>query len=74
MAQFLKRAQGAVERQVMLEAKIVEVELRDGYQSGIDWSALRNAGRYTGTGTVSGTTTNNVLMNGVRDNVPGPTA
>lgn len=72
VAQFLKAAQGAVERQVMLEAKIVEVELRDGYQSGIDWSALRNAGRYTGVaGTVSGTTTNNVLMNGVRDNVPG---
>lgn len=72
VAQFLKAAQGAVERQVMLEAKIVEVELRDGYQSGIDWSALRNAGRYTGVaGTVSGTTTNNTLMNGVRDNVPG---
>ena len=72
VAQFLKAAQGAVERQVMLEAKIVEVELRDGYQSGIDWSALRNAGRYTGVaGTVSGTTNNNVLMNGVRDNVPG---
>src|SRR5659263_581837 len=29
---FLKAAQIAVERQVMLEAKIVEVELRDGYQ------------------------------------------
>lgn len=72
VAQFLKAAQGAVERQVMLEAKIVEVELRDGYQSGIDWSALRNAGQYTGAaGTVSGTTSNNVLMNGVRDNVPG---
>ena len=40
----------------MLEAKIVEVELRDGYQSGIDWSALRNAGRYTGGRYRDGTT------------------
>jgi MSHA biogenesis protein MshL len=72
VAQFLKAAQVAVERQVMLEAKIVEVELRDGYQSGIDWSALRNGGRYTGAiGTVGGGTSNNVLMNGVTANVPG---
>ncbi|MEO7107944.1 MAG: secretin N-terminal domain-containing protein [Rhodoferax sp.] len=69
---FLKAAQIAVERQVMLEAKIVEVELRDGYQSGIDWSALRNAGRYTGViGSVGGGTSNNVLINGVTNNVPG---
>ena len=72
VSQFLKAAQIAVERQVMLEAKIVEVELRDGYQSGIDWSALRNAGRYTGViGSVSGGTSNNVLLNGVTPNVPG---
>lgn len=72
VAQFLKAAQVAVERQVMLEAKIVEVELRDGFQSGIDWSALRNAGNKTGVmGTVGGGTTNNVLINGVTTNVPG---
>jgi MSHA biogenesis protein MshL len=39
---FLKAAQVAVERQVMLEAKIVEVELRDGYQSGVNWGAFGN--------------------------------
>jgi MSHA biogenesis protein MshL len=72
VAQFLKAAQVAVERQVMLEAKIVEVELRDGFQSGIDWSALRNAGNKTGVmGTVGGGTSNNVLINGVTNNVPG---
>lgn len=72
VSQFLKAAQLAVERQVMLEAKIVEVELRDGYQSGIDWSALRNSGRYTGVmGSVGGGTSNNVLINGVTTNVPG---
>lgn len=41
---FLKAAQIAVERQVMLEAKIVEVELRDGYQSGVNWAALGTDG------------------------------
>ncbi|WP_457392756.1 secretin N-terminal domain-containing protein [Roseateles sp. P5_E1] len=37
---WLKATRIAVERQVMLEAKIVEVELREGYQSGIDWSRI----------------------------------
>ena len=41
---FLKAAQIAVERQVMLEAKVVEVELRDGYQSGVNWAALGQKG------------------------------
>ncbi|WP_415840435.1 secretin N-terminal domain-containing protein [Roseateles saccharophilus] len=39
---WLKATRIAVERQVMLEAKIVEVELREGYQSGIDWSRIGN--------------------------------
>ena len=69
---FLKAAQMAVERQVMLEAKIVEVELRDGYQSGIDWHALRNGSGTTGVfGSIGGGTANNVLINGVVGNVPG---
>ena len=41
---FLKAARISVERQVMLEAKIVEVQLRDGFQSGIDWGLLRGRG------------------------------
>ena len=41
---YLRASRLALERQVMLEAKIVEVELREGYQSGIDWS-LRGAHR-----------------------------
>ncbi|WP_082542019.1 MULTISPECIES: pilus (MSHA type) biogenesis protein MshL [unclassified Rhizobacter] len=39
---FLRSTRASVERQVMLEAKIIEVELRDGFQNGIDWSVLRN--------------------------------
>jgi MSHA biogenesis protein MshL len=41
---FLRSSRAAIERQVMLEAKIVEVELRDGFQSGIDWSVLKSRG------------------------------
>ena len=37
---FLKRAQLSLERQVILEAKIIEVTLSDGFQSGINWSKL----------------------------------
>jgi MSHA biogenesis protein MshL len=56
----------------MLEAKIVEVELRDGFQSGIDWSALKNGGNATGAlGVLSGNTTSNTLISGVQPNFPG---
>jgi len=41
---YLRASRLAIERQVMLEAKIVEVELREGFQSGIDWSILRSRG------------------------------
>ncbi len=39
---FLKATASAVERQVMLEAKILEVQLNDGYQTGINWAVLHN--------------------------------
>lgn len=39
---FLKATANAVERQVMLEAKILEVRLSDGFQTGINWAALHN--------------------------------
>ena len=60
---FLKAAQIAVERQVMLEAKIVEVELSDGYQSGVNWAALATAGSSAlGAGVIgSGISTTNPL-------------
>jgi MSHA biogenesis protein MshL len=35
---YLKATQLIVERQVMLEAKIIEVSLNDSYQTGINWS------------------------------------
>ncbi len=40
VAQYLHRTQGSLQRQVILEAKIIEIELGDGFQSGINWGAL----------------------------------
>jgi MSHA biogenesis protein MshL len=40
VGQFIQIVAGSAKRQVLIEATIVEVELNDGYQSGVDWSAL----------------------------------
>ena len=40
--QYLKAVRSAIERQVMLEAKIVEVTLGDGFQSGINWAVFHS--------------------------------
>ncbi|MFN8694903.1 MAG: type II and III secretion system protein [Burkholderiales bacterium] len=40
IAQFIEQVSGSAKRQVLIEATIVEVELNDAYQSGVDWSAL----------------------------------
>ncbi len=39
---FLRRAELIMRRQVVLEAKILEVQLNDSYQTGIDWTAISN--------------------------------
>ena len=55
VAELIEAIQGSVQRQVILEAKIVEVELREGFQSGINWTALREIdGRLFGMGQVAG--------------------
>lgn len=38
--QVLRTSERSVQRQVILEAKIIEVELNDGFQSGINWAGL----------------------------------
>jgi MSHA biogenesis protein MshL len=38
--QFLGITHATVNRQVILEAKVLEVELKDGYQTGINWAAV----------------------------------
>lgn len=44
VAQYLRRTQSSLQRQVILEAKIIEVELGDEFQSGINWGALVQSG------------------------------
>ncbi len=43
---FLRASRVAIERQVMLEAKIVEVSLKDGFESGINWTKFTAAGNH----------------------------
>lgn len=45
--EFLVHVAAAARRQVLIEATIAEVTLTQGYQQGIDWSALPLAGRGT---------------------------
>ncbi len=47
VAEFLNTTEGVMQRQVVLEAKILEVSLNDGFQSGINWSALATRGSST---------------------------
>jgi MSHA biogenesis protein MshL len=54
--QYLRATRLAVERQVMLEAKIVEVTLSDGYQAGINWALFRNSGPDAVVGQLSSST------------------
>jgi MSHA biogenesis protein MshL len=42
--QYLRATKLAVERQVMIEAKIIDVELSEAYQAGINWALFRNSG------------------------------
>jgi MSHA biogenesis protein MshL len=53
---YLTSAQLIMQRQVILEAKIIEVELKHGYQQGINWADLSNSGNtligQTGGGTL----------------------
>lgn len=44
VAAFLSASQVNLQRQVVLEAKIVEVTLGDGFQSGINWAQLGKVG------------------------------
>jgi len=46
VAAYLKATQLSVDRQVILEAKILEVSLSDGYQAGINWAAFHRGGEH----------------------------
>jgi MSHA biogenesis protein MshL len=50
---FLKAMQLIVERQVVLEAKIIEVALRDSYAAGINWAGFRGGNTRLGAGVIT---------------------
>jgi len=53
--EYLGVTQTSMNRQVILEAKIVEVQLKDGFQSGINWAGIASsAGRSYTVGQVGG--------------------
>lgn len=44
VARLLAQMSGAVRRQVLIEASIVEVSLNEGYEQGIDWTSMLSGG------------------------------
>ena len=58
---YLRATQISVDRQVILEAKIIEVRLSDGFQSGINWAGFNQADQFT---FGSGANTQNVTLPG----------
>ena len=46
VADYLRKTQSTVTRQVILEAKVVEVELNSGFQAGINWSVIGRDGNH----------------------------
>ena len=49
IASFLEEVEGSAQRQVMIQAKVVEVILSDQYKLGLDWSAISRIGSIQGT-------------------------
>ena len=74
---YLKASQISIERQVILEAKIVEVQLNESFQSGVNWAAFKNnpnsrtsAGQLSPGATLA---TAGAITNGVISSIPGAT-
>ncbi len=73
--EYLRVTQNIVERQVILEAKIIEVELRDGAQQGINWAGVVGVdGKtltlgQTGGGSIIASPTNTSIIGGNTGNL-----
>lgn len=68
---FLGISEKRLHRQVVLEAKIMEVTLSDGYQQGINWSNL--SGSIGGTTISGGTSGGNIVSSTIGDLLGGGT-
>lgn len=75
---YLRATELVSARQVMLEAKIMEVELNDGYQTGINWATLQNGGKIAigqdglNTGTVNAVNLGGAVATMLGGAIPGP--
>ncbi|HEX7047113.1 MAG TPA: pilus (MSHA type) biogenesis protein MshL [Gammaproteobacteria bacterium] len=54
ITEYLSMVQNTAQRQVVLEAKIIEVELSEGFQTGINWASMNVSGDRTVTGGMVG--------------------
>ncbi|MCE5312525.1 MAG: pilus (MSHA type) biogenesis protein MshL [Nitrospiraceae bacterium] len=54
--QYLNTIKKVIGRQVLIEAKIIEVQLNDGLKFGIDWNFMKNL-NWSGVGTLNSSTT-----------------
>ena len=72
---YLKASQISVDRQVILEAKIVDVQLNNSFQSGVNWAAFRNnPNSFTSGGVISPGSSlapSGALTNGLLTATPG---
>lgn len=55
IARYLETIEGSVQRQVLIEARIIEVTLTGQYSFGLDWSAIARAGALRGVTAISPT-------------------
>ncbi|HEY2988012.1 MAG TPA: secretin and TonB N-terminal domain-containing protein [Candidatus Binatia bacterium] len=55
IASYLEKIEGSVQRQVLIEARIVEVSLSGKFQFGLDWSAISKAAALRGATTIAPT-------------------
>lgn len=70
---YLGVSNATVNRQVVLEAKILEVKLNEGYQAGINWAALTKNGiiAQTGGGSIFGDTLRSDIAGNTGNLTPG---
>jgi len=70
--EFLNAVHSNLQRQVIIDAKILEVELRDGFQSGINWAAMGDLG--SGQSVLVGQTGGGTLINSGSSSISGNSA
>jgi MSHA biogenesis protein MshL len=73
---YLDDAEDSLQRQVILEAKIIEVKLSDSFQSGIDWTAISsNRDTFIGTSSANNSSASDIISGNSASAtiLPGPT-